>query len=245
MESVQYWSDQYQLVIINRNDRYHLFETLRLHLLTLLLSSAALFFLTYETCKQKLNEAKSPINGSSDVHHIVAASLGELVSCAIRVPCEVVKMRAQTTESKIVVILEEMLVKGGLKGIYRGFFSTVMRDIPFSIVQYPIWEKLKELHLQRKHQHVNATQSAAYGSIAGAIAAFVTTPIDVAKSRIMLARNAESLASGKVIEAMRLIYQEDGIRGCFAGVVPRVIWISLGAAIFLGTYERVCAPRVF
>ena len=31
----------------------------------------------------------------------------------------------------------------GIVGMYRGYFSTVMREIPFSLLQFPLWEYLK------------------------------------------------------------------------------------------------------
>ena len=38
---------------------------------------------------------------------------------------------------------------------------------------------------------------------------------------------------------MGIIYREEGLRVLFSGIVPRVIWISLGGAVFLGVYEAV------
>jgi solute carrier family 25 S-adenosylmethionine transporter 26 len=175
------------------------------------------------------------------VSHIVAASLGEIASCIVRVPYEVVKMRSQTSEAKVVsnrAIMREILSREGLVGLYRGFSSTIIRDMPFSAFQYPIWEQLKARHYRRYQRQATVGESAYYGSIAGGVAAFITTPLDVAKSRIMLADKNDALASGKVLAAIRAIRAERGVRGLFAGVVPRVIWISVGAAIFLGSYEK-------
>lgn len=31
----------------------------------------------------------------------------------------------------------------GARGFYRGYFTTVMREIPFSFIQYPLWEYFK------------------------------------------------------------------------------------------------------
>lgn len=31
----------------------------------------------------------------------------------------------------------------GLGGMYRGYISTILRELPFSLIQYPIWESLK------------------------------------------------------------------------------------------------------
>lgn len=168
--------------------------------------------------------------------------MGEVVSCAVRVPYEIIKMRSQTSLDNHApsnrAILKQVLAKEGFIGLYRGFSSTIIRDIPFSAIQYPIWERLKANHMRRHHKPASVAQSAWYGSIAGAVAAFITTPLDVAKTRIMLADSSDSMASGEVTTAMRAIYKERGISGLFAGVVPRVIWISVGAAIFLGSYEK-------
>ena len=38
-------------------------------------------------------------------------------------------------------------------------------------------------------------------------------------------------------KTLGIIYREEGPRALFAGVVPRVLWISLGGAVFLGVYE--------
>ena len=35
------------------------------------------------------------------------------------------------------------------------------------------------------------------------------------------------------------IYQQEGVKALFAGVVPRTMWISAGGAVFLGVYEWV------
>lgn len=169
--------------------------------------------------------------------NVASSSLAEVVSCSLRVPFEVVKMRSQTSETKVIHIIKGISHKDGHRGFYRGFLSTIARDVPFSAIQYPIWELLKQKHLIRFNQGVNTTQSALYAMVSGAIAAFMTTPLDVAKTRIMLAKSNESIASGNIIETMRTIYFGEGIRGLFAGVLPRVVWISAGAAIYLGSYD--------
>lgn len=182
-----------------------------------------------------------PLGNGHILSHVIAASLGEVVSCTVRVPYEVLKTRSQTTLGKQfsnLSILRQIIAKEGFVGLYRGYSCTVIRDLPFSAIQYPIWEGLKASHLRKHEKPASVAQSACYGSLAGGIAAFVTNPLDVAKTRIMLAEQGDSLASGKVLQALRAIYSEKGVGGLFAGCVPRVIWISVGAAIFLGTYEK-------
>ncbi|XP_026356982.1 S-adenosylmethionine mitochondrial carrier protein isoform X4 [Ursus americanus] len=110
--------------------------------------------------------------------------------------------------------------------------------IPFSLVQFPLWESLKALWSWRQDRVVDCWQSAVCGAFAGGFAAAVTTPLDVAKTRIMLAKAGSSTASGNVLSALHGVWRTQGLSGLFAGVFPRVAAISLGGFIFLGAYER-------
>ncbi|XP_048813481.1 S-adenosylmethionine mitochondrial carrier protein isoform X3 [Lagopus muta] len=110
--------------------------------------------------------------------------------------------------------------------------------IPFSLVQFPLWEFLKDLWSWKQGHVVDSWQSAVCGAFAGGFAAAVTTPLDVAKTRIMLAKAGSTTASGNVLAALGGIWRTQGLPGLFAGVVPRMAAISLGGFIFLGTYEK-------
>ena len=39
--------------------------------------------------------------------------------------------------------------------------------------------------------------------------------------------------------AIGVIYKEKGIKGLFAGLIPRTLWMSIGGAVFFGVYEKV------
>ena len=70
------------------------------------------------------------------------------------------------------------------------------------------------------------------------MAAALTTPLDVAKTRIMLAKAGSEEARAGILGIWRTVAQESGVRGLFAGVTPRVTWISIGGAVFFGVYEK-------
>ncbi|KAM8759289.1 mitochondrial S-adenosylmethionine carrier protein isoform 2-T2 [Rhynchonycteris naso] len=110
--------------------------------------------------------------------------------------------------------------------------------IPFSLVQFPLWEFLKAFWSRRQERAVDSWQSAVCGAFAGALAAAITTPLDVAKTRIMLAKPGSSTASGNVLSALHGVWRTQGLPGLFAGVLPRMAAISLGGFIFLGVYDR-------
>ncbi|XP_010569163.1 PREDICTED: S-adenosylmethionine mitochondrial carrier protein isoform X2 [Haliaeetus leucocephalus] len=149
--------------------------------------NAAAFFITYENVKSMLHHGSTSY--LTPATHMVAASLGEVVACLIRVPSEVVKQRAQVSPSSSTLrILSHTLYHEGIQGLYRGYKSTVLREIPFSLVQFPLWESLKDLWSWKQGHVVDSWQSAVCGAFAGGFAAAVTTPLDVAKTRIMLAK---------------------------------------------------------
>ena len=66
---------------------------------------------------------------------MIAASMGEIAACIVRVPAEVIKQRTQashmgnqTSWSNLLHILRNSNNEGVLKGLYRGWNSTIMRD---------------------------------------------------------------------------------------------------------------------
>merc|ERR1719409_796129 len=77
----------------------------------------------------------------------------------------------------------------GISGFYRGYFTTVSREIPFALIQFPLWERLKKEIGNWQGRPTSPWQGALCGSISGAFAAAVTTPLDVAKTRIMLGQS--------------------------------------------------------
>lgn len=178
---------------------------------------------------------------SEPFEHMAAASVGEVAACAVRVPTEVVKQRAQARQQQsslaalrfILGQRRDVGVVGVWREMYRGWGITVMREVPFTVIQFPLWEGLKEWWRRRKGKHgITALESGVFGSMAGAIAAGVTTPLDVLKTRLMLARERE-----RATVLLLKILRESGPRVFFAGIGPRVLWISAGGAVFLGSYQ--------
>ncbi|KPP69836.1 hypothetical protein Z043_111379 [Scleropages formosus] len=90
--------------------------------------NAAAFFVTYEATKSLLRFSADP--RIAPLAHMIAASLGEIVACLIRVPTEVVKQRAQASlSSSTLQVLLGTLREEGLRGLYRGYQSTVLREV--------------------------------------------------------------------------------------------------------------------
>ena len=172
---------------------------------------------------------------------MAAASAGEVAACAVRVPTEVIKQRAQALQqSSSLSVLRHILsqrstigVLGVWREMYCGWSITIMREVPFTVIQFPLWEGLKEWRRRTSgQQSISGAESAVFGSVSGAVAAGVTTPLDVLKTRMILARERVS-----VMGMLGRVSRESGLRAFFAGMGPRVLWISAGGAVFLGSYQ--------
>ncbi|KAI9179869.1 S-adenosylmethionine transporter [Blastocladiella emersonii ATCC 22665] len=202
---------------------------------------AAAFFVTYEYCKA-FAKTWVPEEKYAPAVHMASASMGEISACVIRVPTEVLKQRLQAGHyASTWTAITSIIRADGFLGFYRGYLSTVMREIPFTCVQFPLYEYFKSYAAYRKRQAAPDLLDAAFcGSVSGGIAAAVTTPLDVIKTRVMLATRKGGDASHYVgmTSTFKQIVREEGVKALFRGIGPRTLWISAGGFIFLGAYEK-------
>jgi solute carrier family 25 (mitochondrial S-adenosylmethionine transporter), member 26 len=158
---------------------------------------AALFFCTYEAMKPFVLQQQEKYGYDPDqyayISHMLAASSAEAVACLVRVPTEVVKSKMQTSTSdralKLLPTIQAVwqertgsrlaFLTGGL---YRGYGITLFREIPFAMIQFPLYEQMKQSWAASQNvTTVNPLQAAMCGSVAGGITGAITTPLDVLK----------------------------------------------------------------
>lgn len=78
--------------------------------------------------------------------------------------------------------------------LWRGYTALAGRNLPFTAMQFPLFEHLRTSIHKYRHRHgistgslwETATVTAISAGSAGTLAAVITTPIDVVKTRIML-----------------------------------------------------------
>ncbi|KAL0094782.1 mitochondrial carrier domain-containing protein [Phycomyces blakesleeanus] len=201
--------------------------------------NASLFFVTYESMKRLLSASIDNPQYAPFVH-MTAASFGEISACTVRVPTEVIKQRMQTKQFQVTSSAVSHVIRTeGILGFYRGFLSTVAREIPFTCIQFPLYEYFKSAYGTYKGRPTEPYEAAMWGSLAGGIAAAITTPLDVCKTRIMLSHKNQAVKQYTgIISTMKRIVAEEGPRALLSGIGPRVMWISIGGSIFLGVYEK-------
>jgi solute carrier family 25 S-adenosylmethionine transporter 26 len=134
------------------------------------------------------------------VIHAIASSIAELVSCAILTPAEVIKQNAQMVDSSKASSTNATIqtlskFRSNPLALWRGYTALAGRNLPFTALQFPMFERLREeVGVYRENRGLKTGTLLESGLItavsagtAGSIAAVITTPIDVIKTRIMLA----------------------------------------------------------
>ena len=215
---------------------------------------AALFFSTYESSKTFLSQQQARLAAEHDVIvsdatvHMTAASLGEVAACLVRVPTEVVKAKMQTSQTHhglvetIQMVMQERhgatnIMTNITGGLYRGFGMTLFREIPFAMIQFPLYEQGKRSWAAWQGHETNPLQAAACGSLSGAIAGGLTTPLDVLKTRLMLGVDHNGHHYHGVRDVLGRLLANEGPIALLSGIQPRVFWISIGGFVFFGAYE--------
>lgn len=75
------------------------------------------------------------------------------------------------------------------------------------------------------------------GGFAGSTAALFTTPFDVVKTRVQLQALSPVRKYEGVRHALTQIFQEEGLRGLYRGLTPRLVMYVSQGALFFTSYE--------
>lgn len=235
--------------------------------------SSGVFFTTYEGLKHVLGASPAGQDGGSSkgilpqpVVHALSSSIAQLANCAVVTPAEVLKQNAQmlagsggskTTRrgspSATMMVLRQL--KRQPTKLWRGYSALAARDLPFTALQFPALEWIKSVLLARRERMRRTTGggvgvferawiAAVSAGVAGSAAAWVTTPFDVVKTRMMLeAGKAEKAGGGgkrkrkNGFQVGKEVFQKEGARGLFRGGLVRATLTVLGNGLYMGCYE--------
>ncbi|KAI1819907.1 mitochondrial carrier domain-containing protein [Xylaria intraflava] len=162
---------------------------------------------------------------------------------------------------------------GSGRRLLSGYTALVARNLPFTAIQFPIFE-FARAHLwgrrggKARRGAGTATQeqrslletgvvTGTSAGLAGSFAALITTPMDVVKTRMMLAAGGDGRAGAQEafervrspglerqghrrrggLTVAREVIAERGVVGLFRGAILRSVWTAMGSGLYLGMYE--------
>lgn len=202
--------------------------------------SGAIKFATFEVSKKFL-EDRVPEKYHSIINFVCAA--GAMIACSITlVPGEVIKTRLQAgTALSLAETIKQLLKSKGFKGLYAGYCATLVRDVPYTILELGLYENVKKFikTLKKgdiKESRLTQKDELLAAAFTGGVAAFLTTPLDVIQTKLIIQVGTGIKYKG-VFDAFTSIYQADGIGPLFYGAGARVAWLIPFTTIYLGIYE--------
>ncbi|XP_023175670.1 solute carrier family 25 member 40 [Drosophila hydei] len=163
-------------------------------------------------------------------------------------PIELVRTKMQSQRlsyAQVLQFVRNIIAMQGITGLWRGLPPTILRDVPFSGIYWPAYEYLK-ICFSKCGEEPSFGFSFVAGVLAGSVAALVTCPFDVIKTHeqiefgervIFTDSPSKELSKQSTYSRLAGIYRLFGMRGLFAGYVPRLCKVAPACAIMISTFE--------
>ncbi|XP_050528754.1 mitochondrial ornithine transporter 1-like [Daktulosphaira vitifoliae] len=222
----------------------------------------SVLFATYGACQSIVAHTLGlpGIDHLSPMANAVAGSFASFFSSFTLCPTELIKVRLQAADTSngngmkgqisAVRVIQEIFKTDGFKGYYRGFGSTVAREMPGYFVFFGAYEGTRKLLLPSStegvpNQQCSPLATMAAGAAAGAALWTTIYPVDAIKSRIQACSSDNKIAKtttgsrnnsvktpffGTVLKVIR----QEGIGALYSGLKPTIVrTIPASAVMFL------------
>lgn len=225
---------------------------------------------TLSNNNNKHNNNRSELQLSS-LSPLLAGTTARTMTTAIVSPVELIRTRTQASSKSIPAIsmIRQEVSRGGVTSLWRGLYPTLWRDVPFSAVYWTVYEAIKhrlfthwqkqelKLHQQqhrnttlRSHIHLHdryvVTAAFISGATSGMIAATLTHPFDLVKTRRQIDmyanishNNTNTRVPVSTYQVLRTVVENEGITALWSGWTPRVFKIAPACSIMIASYEFV------
>ncbi|XP_029378499.1 mitochondrial glutamate carrier 1 isoform X1 [Echeneis naucrates] len=151
----------------------------------------------------------------------------------------------ETKSPTAMQLTKQLLREKGIAGLYKGLGATLLRDVPFSIIYFPLFANLNHLGKRGVDGPAPFYVSFISGCLAGSTAAVAVNPVDVIKTRLQsLNRGSTEDTYSGVTDCIRKILRNEGPTAFLKGAYCRALVIAplFGIAqvvYFLGVGEFI------
>jgi len=187
-------------------------------------------------------------------HEVIAGMSAGFLQSVATSPMEFFKIYGQKASSSsgksresLGTVVKTLLKTKGPQGLYQGWSATIIRDLPFSMIYFPLYANISKQKVCGQGKSFWGNLLAGY--LAGAISGFAVTPLDMVKTRQQSAalKNVESGKSKPPwAKVLKEVWKEaEGNKKLlFKGAVPRMILIGTFMSIAQAFYELGIGSRI-
>ncbi|XP_022672504.1 mitochondrial glutamate carrier 1-like [Varroa destructor] len=183
--------------------------------------------------------------GGAGFCQIVVTTPMELLKIQLQDAGRVAKSSSGVLKLSATTIAMDLIKREGIVGLYKGTGATILRDVTFSMIYFPLFANLNSLGPKREDGTTVFWASFLSGCIAGSTAACAVNPMDVVKTRLqLLTKGSGEENYNGVADACIKIFKNEGLKAFFKGAGCRMIVIAplFGIAqtvYYLGVAEKL------
>ncbi|KAE8596131.1 hypothetical protein XENTR_v10015980 [Xenopus tropicalis] len=203
----------------------------------------------YFTCYDQLRDILiRSMPERAEIASLVAGATARLWSATLISPLELIRTKMQyrpLSYKELRQCIQSSVAKDGWLALWKGWGPTVLRDVPFSALYWHNYELVKQSLCQR-YNTLQPTFAISFtaGAVSGSIAAIVTLPFDVVKTRRQVEVGELEMftysqkRSSSTWKLMRAIVIENGFGGLFAGeCIPHKLHIYKPNLLTISMYK--------
>eukprot|EP01095_Lingulamoeba_sp_RSL-Kostka_P013217 TRINITY_DN5417_c0_g1_i1.p1 TRINITY_DN5417_c0_g1~~TRINITY_DN5417_c0_g1_i1.p1 ORF type:complete len:309 (-),score=55.87 TRINITY_DN5417_c0_g1_i1:36-962(-) len=222
------------------------------------LPAQVVYLTTYERVRQHIkNNLTFSEKRNIFISNLIGGGIASLCSSCIGVPADVITQKLMIQDGKFfakqykggVDMFFGIIKKSGVRGLYRGFGTSLLVYAPNSAIWWSTYTTTKD-HIQdfskdffQKHNIKYSSKFvyfnfAVSGVVAGLIAAIITNPLDVIKTRIQTL-DGQGNKPWNFVSMTKHLYNTEGLRAFKRGIYARILsTINIGTIMVL-SYEFI------
>lgn len=200
---------------------------------------AGMYFGLVEIFKNSKYLSHSKSGGTYEiVHSFLIGSLARTIADVSVHPLNLIKTRYESDMyhyKGVFSAFRSIFEKEGVYGLYKGLTATLIRDLTYSGIYFTLYTKIKRISTEKFQNSSN--QSLYFAScalISSLLACFITQPPDVIRTNMQINQSQHQ----SFIKTSMNIYAKNGLKGFFAGFIPRSTRRTLISVMSWTIYER-------
>jgi solute carrier family 25, member 38 len=181
----------------------------------------------------------------NNVIDFLNAGMTRMINTAVNNPLTVVKTKFEVVGKNeyksIAQAISHIYQRDGIRGFYKGIMTTLMRDVPWSGIQYSSYKYGIEWYKGLNPDKNLKTQPLAVSLIAATSSAFaviITYPFDNLRVRYQC-YDLSDQKFNKPYELVKKILKEEGVGGFYLGLLPRLMKKASSQALTWVLYETI------
>jgi len=179
------------------------------------------------------------------VKHLIAGGIAGAVSRTCVSPFERLKILYQVQGANksapyggVIKSFIKIRIEEGYIGFFKGNGANVIRIIPYSAVQFTVFDWLKKLIMEHNEAELNSSQRLFSGALAGIASVTFTYPLDLIRTRLSVQTNYQDKG---IVNALMNIVMKEGVVALYKGIFPTIMGVAPYVGLNFMIYETLKA----